>query len=96
MDCHIGSQLTSLRPLRDALIKVKQIVIALRGAGQSIELIDVGGGLGVEYSDADDPPTPEAYAEMVLEVVGHSYSSGMKAPSSLKRISEVEADVARP
>jgi len=70
VDCHIGSQLTSLGPLRDALLKVKQIVIDLRGAGQSIELIDVGGGLGVEYSGADDPPTPEAYAEMVREVVG--------------------------
>jgi diaminopimelate decarboxylase len=70
VDCHIGSQLTSLGPLRDALLKLKQTVIALRRAGQSIELIDVGGGLGVEYSGADDPPTPEAYTEMVREVVG--------------------------
>jgi diaminopimelate decarboxylase len=70
VDCHIGSQLTSLSPLRDALLKVKNAVIALRAEGQSIELIDVGGGLGVEYSGHDSPPSPEAYAEMVCETVG--------------------------
>ena len=70
VDCHIGSQLTSLAPLRDALRKVKAIVIGLREQGQQIELIDVGGGLGVEYSDSDDPPAPEAYAELALECVG--------------------------
>ena len=70
VDCHIGSQLTSLEPLRDALRKVKQTVIALREQGQQIELIDIGGGLGVEYSGRDDPPTPEQYVEMALECVG--------------------------
>ena len=70
IDCHIGSQLTSLEPIRDALLKVKEAVLELRSAGHSLEMIDVGGGLGVEYSGSDHPPTPEAYAQMVTEVVG--------------------------
>ena len=70
VDCHIGSQLTDLKPLRDALLKVKEAVIALRAQGQSVELIDVGGGLGVEYSGSDAPPTPEQYVTMALECVG--------------------------
>ena len=70
VDCHIGSQLTDLGPLRDALLKLKEAVIALRAQGQSVELIDIGGGLGVEYSGDDDPPTPEQYATLALECVG--------------------------
>ena len=70
VDCHIGSQLLRLAPLRDALLLVKQAVLDLRGAGHAIELIDVGGGLGVSYADGEEPPAPEAYAEMVLETVG--------------------------
>lgn len=70
VDCHIGSQLTSLAPLREALLRLKAAVAALRGEGHSVDLIDVGGGLGVEYSGSDQPPTLEAYAELVLEVVG--------------------------
>ena len=70
VDCHIGSQQLSLEPLRDALLRVKETVLALRDQGHEIALIDVGGGLGVSYADDETPPTPEAYAEMALEVVG--------------------------
>ncbi len=70
VDCHIGSQLTSLDPLRAALIRIKETVLSLHQQGHRIELIDIGGGLGVEYSGHDDPPTPEAYAEMALETLG--------------------------
>ncbi|MBW2280444.1 MAG: diaminopimelate decarboxylase [Deltaproteobacteria bacterium] len=70
VDCHIGSQLLSLEPMRDALLKLKTAVLSLRQAGHEIRLIDIGGGLGVEYQDGDVPPTPEEYADMALEVVG--------------------------
>lgn len=70
VDCHIGSQMTSLGPLRDALLRIKNVVLALHAQGHRIELIDIGGGLGVEYSGHDDPPTPEAYAALALEVLG--------------------------
>ena len=70
VDCHIGSQLLSLEPLRDAFQRVVDTVLQLRDQGHTIELIDVGGGLGVAYSDEHEPPSPEAYAELALEVVG--------------------------
>ena len=70
VDCHIGSQLTSLEPWSDALARLKDVTLALRQQGHAIELIDVGGGLGVEYSGQDAPPTPEAYADLVKETVG--------------------------
>jgi diaminopimelate decarboxylase len=70
VDCHIGSQLTSLDPLREALLKINETVLSLREQGHTIDVIDIGGGLGVEYSGHDDPPTPEAYAKMALEVLG--------------------------
>jgi len=60
IDCHIGSQLTSLEPIRQALMRIKPLSLALREQGHSIDMIDIGGGLGVEYSGRDEPPSPEA------------------------------------
>lgn len=68
--CHIGSQLTSLAPLRDAWARVKDTVLALRSDGHAIELVDAGGGLGVAYAAEDRPPTPEQYAETMIETLG--------------------------
>jgi diaminopimelate decarboxylase len=68
--CHIGSQMTSLEPIRDALGKIREVVGMLRREGHSIDLIDAGGGLGVEYTGRDHPPTPEAYVETVRKLVG--------------------------
>lgn len=70
VDCHIGSQLLSLEPLRDAWERVREVTRALRAEGHAIEYIDVGGGLGVDYTGADQPPTPEAYVAQALEVFG--------------------------
>jgi diaminopimelate decarboxylase len=69
VDCHIGSQITRLDPFADALARVAALVRDLRSAGHAIEVIDVGGGLGVTY-DAETPPTAEAYADVVRETVG--------------------------
>jgi diaminopimelate decarboxylase len=69
VDCHIGSQLTSLRPLADALGRLHGLVLELRDAGHTIDVVDVGGGLGVRYDD-ETPPSFEAYAEVVREAVG--------------------------
>ena len=69
VDCHIGSQLTDVQPFGDALMKIRGLVSELRGAGHSIETIDVGGGLGVRYGD-EQPPSAAAYAAAVLSAVG--------------------------
>lgn len=70
VDFHIGSQITSLAPFREALGRVRAIVLDLRADGHAIEVIDVGGGLGVEYTGQDRPPTPEDYVGVVRKTVG--------------------------
>jgi diaminopimelate decarboxylase len=69
VDCHIGSQITKLDPFADALSRVKALVLELRDAGHAIEMIDVGGGLGVRYQD-EAPPSVADYAGVVTESVG--------------------------
>jgi diaminopimelate decarboxylase len=69
VDCHIGSQLTSVQPFADALAKLRSLVLELRDAGHAIEIIDVGGGLGVTYAN-ERPPTAEEYAAAVRSAVG--------------------------
>ncbi len=64
IDCHIGSQLVEVQPFADALARLRALAFELRDAGHSIEVIDVGGGLGVRYRD-EEPPSAEAYAAAV-------------------------------
>lgn len=60
VDCHIGSQLTSLAPFEAALERVLLLVDDLRADGVTLRHLDLGGGLGVCYRD-EAPPAPEAY-----------------------------------
>ena len=69
VDCHIGSQITKLRPFVDALKKVKAFIGELRGEGLDISYLDMGGGLGITYED-EDAPHPSAYGEAILKVAG--------------------------
>jgi diaminopimelate decarboxylase len=67
IDCHIGSQLTELSPFVDALDRVLELVSRLQSDGITLQHIDVGGGLGIRYTDADNPPLPAAYARALLD-----------------------------
>jgi diaminopimelate decarboxylase len=67
--CHIGSQLVSIEPFADAVALVRELVKELRAAGHSIEVVDVGGGLGVNYAE-EVPPTPSEYAAAVGAALG--------------------------
>ncbi|HSH71735.1 MAG TPA: diaminopimelate decarboxylase [Methylophilaceae bacterium] len=69
IDCHIGSQLTELSPFLDALDRVLALVDQLEQSGISIQHIDVGGGIGICYSD-ETPPDFSAYAEAMLKKLG--------------------------
>ena len=60
IDCHIGSQLTSLTPFSDSLDRILKLVDRLQAAGITLHHIDVGGGLGVVYND-ETPPSPSDY-----------------------------------
>lgn len=66
VDCHIGSQLTEVQPLIDALDRVLRLVDDLRDQGIGIEHVDMGGGLGIRYKD-ESPPDVQAYADAVAE-----------------------------
>ncbi|WP_163998118.1 diaminopimelate decarboxylase [Pyxidicoccus caerfyrddinensis] len=66
LDCHIGSQLTQASPMRAALTKVAGLYTELKAAGHPLAYLDVGGGLGITYTD-ETPPSPEEYARTVLD-----------------------------
>jgi len=66
VDCHIGSQLTSLEPFLDALERVLILVDRLAELGICIEHLDLGGGLGVRYRD-EQPPCAGDYIAKVKE-----------------------------
>lgn len=65
---HIGSQVTSVDPLRGAAAFVASMAGDLARAGLPLEYVDVGGGLGISY-DGAPVVTPEAYVQAVLEAV---------------------------
>ena len=66
---HIGSQLTSLDPLKLAFTGVGALIAELRAAGHDIRVADLGGGLGVAYDPSHPPPpSPDDYGAMVRRV----------------------------
>src|SRR5690554_8110858 len=66
VDCHIGSQLTTLSPFMDALDRVLALVDSLAEQGIAIRHLDMGGGLGVTY-DQEQPPQPAEYVNALIE-----------------------------
>lgn len=71
IDCHIGSQLTSVAPFVDALARVREyldrvLVGPLKNEGAHIRYLDLGGGLGISYND-EMPPHPEEYAKAIVD-----------------------------
>ncbi|MEC7815097.1 MAG: diaminopimelate decarboxylase [Pseudomonadota bacterium] len=69
VDCHIGSQLTTVAPFLDALDRVLALVDALAERGITIRHLDMGGGLGVTY-DQEQPPQPSDYVHALVERIG--------------------------
>src|SRR5207249_1400170 len=61
VDCHIGSQLTTVPPFIDALQRIRDLVERLAAEEFRIRYIDMGGGLGITYND-ERPPEPRDYA----------------------------------
>ncbi|MCF9004271.1 diaminopimelate decarboxylase [Pseudomonas syringae] len=66
VDCHIGSQLTTLEPFIDALDRLLALVDRLGDCGIHLHHIDLGGGLGVRYRD-EEPPLAADYIKAVRE-----------------------------
>lgn len=66
MDCHIGSQLTTIEPFLEALDKLIAFYNKLGNMGIEIKYLDLGGGLGIQY-DEEEPPHPEEFGKALTE-----------------------------
>jgi len=66
IDCHIGSQITEVSPYLDALDRVLDLIEIIEADGVRIRHLDVGGGLGITYTD-EQPPAPEEFTARLLE-----------------------------
>ena len=69
IDCHIGSQLTDVAPLLEALDKMLGLIDTLARDGILIHHLDLGGGLGIRYEN-ETPPDPRAYMREIIRRVG--------------------------
>ncbi len=64
VDCHIGSQMTDLAPISDALDRVLALVDNLAAAGIRLRHVDIGGGVGIRYQD-ETPPDMAVYRNIL-------------------------------
>jgi diaminopimelate decarboxylase len=65
IDCHIGSQITTITPYLDAMDRVLDLVVSVEAAGIPIHHIDFGGGLGINYN-GDTPPEADVLWSQLL------------------------------
>ena len=75
IDCHIGSQITEIAPYLDALDRVLDLVESIESAGISIHHLDLGGGLGITYTD-ETPPAADVLIGQLLAKIdarGHGH-----------------------
>ena len=71
VDMHIGSQITHLAPFDNAFALLADFVRTLRARGIEVSHVDLGGGLGIPYSENENPESyrPEPYAEIVRRAI---------------------------
>ncbi|WP_115720444.1 diaminopimelate decarboxylase [Gallaecimonas mangrovi] len=68
VDCHIGSQLTQTQPFVDAIKRLLELKETLSQDGIELEHMDIGGGLGVTYTN-EQPPKPADYLAHILPLI---------------------------
>jgi len=73
IDCHIGSQIEQVEPYLDALDRLLDLVEAVEAAGIPLHHVDVGGGLGITYTDERPPDAGELVTRILqrLDARGH-------------------------
>jgi diaminopimelate decarboxylase len=72
IDCHIGSQITEISPYLDALDRVLHLITALDSVGIKIRHLDIGGGLGISYTNE----TPPAITDFANTLLNHIEAKG--------------------
>jgi diaminopimelate decarboxylase len=69
LDCHIGSQLTELDPFIETCGKILGLLNRLETQGLEIDHLDLGGGLGIRYSQ-QRPPSAQDYVAALCAQIG--------------------------
>jgi len=64
VQCHIGSQITDIKPFEEALASLREFILELKAEGLGLKYLDFGGGLGISYN-GEEPPSPAAYGAAV-------------------------------
>ena len=68
IDSHIGSQLLDITPYKLAAEKISKLIDKLEENKINIKYIDIGGGLGIKYTDADKPQNPLNLRKAVMSI----------------------------
>ena len=82
IDCHIGSQITEIAPYLDALDRLLDLVETVESQGVPIHHVDIGGGLGITYTDEQPPPADTLIAALLerIDARGHGHRKLMLEP----------------
>jgi diaminopimelate decarboxylase len=82
IDCHIGSQITQAAPYHRCARPVLDLVEAVEAAGIPIHHVDLGGGLGITYTDEQPPRADELVALMLarMDARGHGHREVLLEP----------------
>ena len=71
VDVHIGSQISDLNAFRQTFENLAKLIYELKNIKIHIENIDIGGGLGIKYTDSDMEPDLQEYCSMVRQILGN-------------------------
>ena len=82
IDCHIGSQITEVAPYLDAVDRVLDLIEAIESHGLRIRHLDLGGGLGIRYTDEAPPPADALIAALLerIDARGHGHRELLLEP----------------
>ncbi|GHT03627.1 biosynthetic arginine decarboxylase [Bacteroidia bacterium] len=78
---HIGSQVTNIRRIKNALREASQFYVQLRNLGYAVEFVDIGGGLGVDYDGTRSSGSESSMNYSIQEYVNDSISALVDASS---------------
>jgi diaminopimelate decarboxylase len=73
IDCHIGSQITTVGPYLDTVDRVLDLVEAIEAAGVPIHHLDFGGGLGINYEGVAPPAADALWAQLLAKLDARGY-----------------------
>lgn len=68
---HIGSQIFDSHGFETAATRMLAFIALLADEDITIDELDIGGGYGIAYTEADDPASPSVIASNLAEHIGH-------------------------